>query len=137
MNYKIRQILKFPSRMVSEVIWGFQRAFRGYSDKDLWSIDSHIANILSKSLSRYVEMKNGVSALYLEYGDDYESDEAWDKAKAKQDAEYLKYSAVFARYAENGLWHSPEAAEELNGVTQEEYDDAMKWLASRFQTLWY
>lgn len=137
MNYKLRQILRFPGRLVSEVIWGFQRATRGYSDKDLWSIDSHIAGILSKSLSRYVEMKNGVSADFLEEGSDYESDEAWNKAKALQDAEYKKYSDFFARYAENGLWHSKDAAVELNGVTEEEYDEAMQWLAKRFLTLWY
>jgi hypothetical protein len=137
MNYKLRQILRFPGRLVSEVIWGFQRATRGYSDRDLWSIDSHIAGILSKSLSRYVEMKNAVSVDYLAEGSDYNSDEEWDKAKALQDTEYAKYSEVFARYSKNGLWHSPESAAELNGVTEEEFDEAMQWLAKRFQTLWY
>lgn len=137
MNYKLRQILRFPDRLVSEVIWGFQRATRGYSDRDLWSIDSHIAGILSKSLSRYVEMKDAVAADFLEEGADYDSDEAWDKAKDTQDAEYKKYAEVFTRYSENGLWHSPEAAEDLNGVTQEEFDDAMQWLVKRFHTLGY
>lgn len=137
MNYKLRQILNFPGRLISEVIWGFQRANRGYSDKDLWSIDSHLADIISKTLLRYVEMKNAVSVEYLKDGADYESSEAWDEAKELQDAEYTKYSKIFARYAENGLWYSPDAAEAVNGISQEEYDDAMQWLAKRFHTLWY
>lgn len=136
MHYRIRQIIRFPGRLISEVVWGFQRATRGYSDRDLWGIDSHIASVLSKSLYRYVEMKNAVSVDYIDIGEDLENAD-WDAAKEKQDAEYLKYAEVFARYADGGLWESEETAQELNAVTPEEFDDAMQWLSKRFTTLWY
>lgn len=81
-------------------------------------------------------MKNAVSVDYIEEGEDLE-DADWDKAKERQDEEYLKYAGVFAKYADGGVWSSREAADDLNGVTPEELDDAMQWLAKRFTTLWY
>jgi hypothetical protein len=140
LNYQLRQIIRFPGRLVSELIWGFQRAFRGYSDRDWWSIDSHIAEILSKSLIRYVEKGHTVPVSYfkgdLNKADDEAASKEWDKAKEIRDAEYEKYADFFARYADGGVWASEEAAEELNGVTPAQYEEAMQWLAEHFTELW-
>lgn len=135
MNYKLRKVLFFPRDLLRELKFAWQRATRGFSDRDWWSIDYHIADILSKALPMYIDRGHGVSMGFFE-GDDFESDEAHEKAITKQKEEYLKYADFFKRYCDGGVWTKEETAKELNGVTTEEYEEAMQWLATNFSGLW-
>jgi hypothetical protein len=135
MNYKLRQFLRLPITIKNEIKWAYQRATRGFSDRDWWSLDSHIANVLSKALPLYIEKGHGVNASYFE-GEDYDDDEGWKKAEEKRDEEYRKYADIFARYADGGVWQDEITAKELNGITPNEYEDAMEWLSKHFSGLW-
>lgn len=133
MHYRLHQLKRLPGKLFKSVIWGFQRARRGYSEADWWSIDSHIANILAQTLPEYVKRNSGVNINYIEG----EGDEAFERALAKRNEEYLKYADFFRRYADGGIWNEAETAQELNGVTPEEYEDAMEWLSKNFAGLWH
>lgn len=133
--HQIWAIILFPRHLFREFKWGYQRATRGFSDKDWWSFDSHIAEILSKALPLYVSQGIGTNSTFFE-GDDIDNEESWKQAREKQDREYLKYADIFNRYANGGVCLDDVDAKESNGVTQEEYDEAMQWLAKNFGTLW-
>lgn len=133
MNYKLRSIIRFPITFVKEIKYAFQRATRGYSDKDWWSIDAHIANILSKALPQYVKDSPSLSFQYYEG----EGDEAFERGLAKRNADYLKYANFFARYYDGGIWQDEKTAQQFNGVTPEECEEAMAWLAKNFSHLWH
>lgn len=136
MNYKIKRILFFPKRLINEVIWAYQRVTRGFSDRDWWSIDAFIANILSEALPKYVKDSKSISVNYIGLKEEL-TDKDWEKAEAKRNKEYTKYADFFARYADGGIWNNPETAKELNGVTPEEYKEAMRWLGKHFGSLWH
>jgi hypothetical protein len=137
----VRKVITFPRRVRDEIVFAYQRVTRGFSDRDWWSIDSHIANILSQALPKYVKDGHGISSSYLpkgygESGDSKKDDADFAKAIKKRDAEYSKYADIFARYYNGGIWHNEESAKEFDGITEPEYKAAVAWLAKNFSGLW-
>jgi len=144
MPYKLQQLLRFPRTVVNKIVSSYQRITRGYSTEDWWSLDYHLAHILSQTLVEYVERDTPISmnyfdegADYFDEGADYDDEEAYDAAVERRNTDYLKYADFFTRYCDGGMWNKKEDAEELNGVTVEEYEEAMQWLAKNFANLWY
>jgi hypothetical protein len=136
MNYKIKRILFLPKRIINEIVWSYQRITRGFSDRDWWSIDVFIAKVLSEALPKYVRDSKSISIHYIGLKEEL-TDEEWANAEAKRDKDYMKYADFFARYADSGIWNNSKDAKELNGVTPEEYKDAMRWLGKHFGNLWH
>ena len=91
--------------------WAKQRLTRGYSDRDWWSIDDFIADVLSKALRQYVEAGHGVI-------DDKE--------------EWLKHSDVLAKYSSRLF--------ELDYSAFQDYETQVKetlhWVADNFGRFW-
>lgn len=116
MTYKVKRCIKAP---FMELKYAYQRVTRGFSDRDWWSLDNHIAEMLSKALPKYVKDGHGVSSMY------YEDGEGWDVdvniLKARRDADYLRMAALFANYDDR----SGKDSQEMSA-----------WIAKHFETLW-
>jgi hypothetical protein len=87
-----------------------QRIKRGWSDRDWWSIDYHIAQILSETLKKYVE--DGFS--YIEDKEDW-----------------LKHSEVLSKYKDHR-----ELSYEEQELYYKEVQESMHWVADNFGRLW-
>jgi hypothetical protein len=116
MMYKVKRCIKAP---FMELKYAYQRVTRGFSDRDWWSLDNHIAEILSKALPKYVKDGHGVSTIY------YEEGESWDTEievlLSRRDPDYLRMAAMFANYDER---------------SDEEMKEMSAWLGKHFGTLW-
>jgi len=123
----------FIPDLFREIRYGFQRAHRGYSDRDCWAIDEFLADILPKmirQLSKYhggcpigvydkkkkgnechqwekilIEMAEGFEAARsLNDLDFYEKGKAgWEKRRKKLFDKFNKGMALFVKYY-FGLW---------------------------------
>ena len=51
--FLVREIPLFPKHTK----WNIQKLFRGYSDCDLWGLDSHLAEIIVKRLKAFRKME--------------------------------------------------------------------------------
>ena len=87
-----------------------QRIKRGWSDRDWWSINHHIASILSETLKKYVD--DGVS--YIEDKEDW-----------------LKHSEVLGRYKDKYDLDFEEGE-----LYYAEVQKSMHWVAENFGRLW-
>ena len=41
--------------MIREMVWFFQKLFKGYSDYDLWGLDSHLSELISIRLKAFIK----------------------------------------------------------------------------------
>jgi hypothetical protein len=65
--WQIEKIVEIPGDVFKEIKWFIQRGIRGWSDRDVWSIDYFIADIMPGMLKRLKETKHGIpSDLYCE-----------------------------------------------------------------------
>ena len=90
----------------TEIKWAKQRITRGYSDRDWWSIDHFIADVLSKALRQYVE------AGHLVINDK---------------EEWLKHSDVLANY--NRIY-------EFDKDYEAQLKETLLWVADNFGRFW-
>ncbi len=63
-------VIRFYNKVIDlplEVKWFIQRAFRGYSDRDLWGLDYYLGNVIVKSLKAFRSMyRHGMPAIYCQ-----------------------------------------------------------------------
>jgi hypothetical protein len=59
-RYTPFHIYKWITDIPREIKWAYQRVTRGWSDRDVWSMDYHLSNILVGMLRRLKETKHGV-----------------------------------------------------------------------------
>jgi hypothetical protein len=128
----LRKIVRFPRKVIFEARYARQRVVRGFSDRDWWSIDMFLAQVLAEALPKYVKDGHGVSGYYIKG----ETDEDFEAAVAVRDAEYLKYADIFKRFSENGVWEKEEDAKEFDAASGAEMKEALEWLAAHFTQLW-
>lgn len=50
LRYRIEIIFDIPMGLVREIKWFYQRGTRGYSDRDLWSFDNYLADVISSGI---------------------------------------------------------------------------------------
>lgn len=134
MIYKIRHFITSPLRWRRYVTRAYQRVRYGYSDADAWNGDTFLAANIAGILTWIVEHGNGVATSYQD------PEEGWypdvDRMVERRDAEYIKYAAVFAEYAKNGLAISEDWQKELGGILEKDMEDALEWLKQHFYELW-
>ena len=131
--YPSRRALKFIQRIPSQFKWSYQRVRRGYSDRDMWNADIYIAKIISGTLTWMVENSNGVSTLY---GTPPNYDDPVEEMAILRDAEYLYYAKIFDEYAKNSIALNDIWQKQIGGISEDDYNDAMKWFVKHFQELW-
>jgi hypothetical protein len=57
--YHTRQIPKIPRNIYYGIKWKIQRAQRGYSDRDLCSLDYYLAGVIGNSLRQLMKTAHG------------------------------------------------------------------------------
>ncbi len=78
--------IDFPRDLYYNIKYAYQRVVRGWSDRDTWSIDNHLATIIPEMMRHLKKTKHGIPARCFDepYSDTW-SKEAEEKAIAKWD----------------------------------------------------
>ena len=58
-RHKFLSIRDFFPNLFWDIKYFIQRGRRGWSDKDVWSLDSHFTNVITQSLLRLIEIHHG------------------------------------------------------------------------------
>jgi hypothetical protein len=124
---KIRIFFRYP-------LWWYQRAKRGYSDRDMWSADIYLAGVFAGVLQWYIDNGIGVSMAYAADSDEYGKNV--DDMVIRRNAEYSKHIAIFKEYSNNGLAFDESWKEKFGGVLDKDINASVHWLADHFTELW-
>jgi hypothetical protein len=143
-GYAPMYALLHPWLMVAEFFrqckWAWQRVFRGWDDRVIWSIDSYLAEKIPAWIS---ELKGniGVSTMFFDglpndATGNY-SDEEHNLARNKQDEVYQKIIDGFKAYSRMSdeviaEYNKPELYKEL----MTKYNDGFDLFKKYFGTLW-
>lgn len=121
-----------------QIRWGYQRVFRGWDDRAVWSLNYHLAEIIPPILKKLKEDKVGIPMFCFE-GLPYEdentysySDESMEIADERWNAILDEMIVGFEIY--NKLWEEPSYEKE-----REEYkkvERALDLLKEHFESLW-
>ena len=108
-----------------------QRGRRGWSDRDLWSLDNHLEKILAGSLVRLADTAHGHPC--IEESDDlmrFDCRGGTDRCMCghRWFVELYRNAELFNRLARDEFWDFDEE----NAVCAE----ATAWLAKRWEALW-
>lgn len=84
--YERKRPWKIPGLVLRNIKYSFQRATKGYCDKDLWDIDNWFMNLMPDMLQQFKDTKHGSpNCLGTEYVDEQgilcndECHAEWDK----------------------------------------------------------
>lgn len=122
-------------RPVREIKWAYQRADRGFSDKDAWNGDSFLAGQIAGILRWQVNNGIGIAMGYLPLKEQF-SDLEMNIAVEARNSEYLYYAEVFEEYAKNGPAMDEKWQEKFGGVLDKDLSDALQWFSEHFTELW-
>ena len=131
--WKLKSATRHIYTIPRKIKWAYQRVYRGYSDRDVWSGDYFLAGQIAGILTWIVKNGHGVATSYgtpPNYEDDVE-----DMA-ARRDADYLFYASIFNEYSKNGPAINEEWQKMFGGVLDEDIQEALQWLSKHFQELW-
>lgn len=84
LTHPIEAIAGKMEDMAYEVKWAWQRVFRGWDDRVLWSIDSWLSEVMPKILRTFKEIQHGYRGNFTKE-DEYVNEKGW--ILIKQDAE--------------------------------------------------
>lgn len=99
-----------PAQLYREAVWFLQRGKRGWSDKDIWSLDWYLAGWLPDALRRLKETKHGIPSDMFEPedcdADGNPSDEGMKVGEARWDSIMDEMIAGFEAYkrSKSGLY---------------------------------
>jgi len=116
-----------------EIQFAWQRVSRGWDDSATWSLDVHLARLLSEQLNHLADTTHGWPG---EPDGDFPHFEDWQFA--------LRENALKLRVYADGKFSVPDAGlasseSDLNAVLEEQYSaaqEAMRWVADNFGSLW-
>ena len=114
--------------------WWYQRAKRGYSDRDMWNADTYLAGVFAGVLQWYIDNGMGVPMFYAANDDQYSKNV--DDMVIRRDADYLTHISIFREYSINGLAFDEDWKQEFGGVLDEDIESSVHWLANHFIELW-
>lgn len=128
-----------------EFIFAWQRIFRGWDDRIIWSIDYYLAKMLPLWLEKLKQDKHGVPNIFFKKEDEYvDSDgiltikeEAMIRAEKEFDNVLDKISNGFKAYKriqDECLY--PEKDKKLYYQFNKEFENGMDLLKKYFGTLW-
>jgi hypothetical protein len=102
------------------ILWFFQRGWRGYSDRDVWSFDYYLADVISKGCKHLAKTTHG-------YPHD-SSPEQWDETLNEITKEFEDYIKLTDSYE----FHKTFSIEEYN----KKLDKMFELLRKNFGSLW-
>lgn len=131
---RIKRYYQLFMRSIYYPKWWYQRARRGFSDRDMWNADHYLAGVFAGVLQWYIDKGMGVSMAYISEDDPYGEDV--DAMVFRRDADYSKHIAIFREYLNNGPAYNKEWQEEFGGVLDEDIKASVQWFAEHFTELW-
>lgn len=145
-RWKVAQpIDRFPR----EVRWFIQRGRRGWSDRDMWSMDEYVARVNVEMLARLREIAHGYPS-NLSRGDNepYLTDEDRERIGASiaeidpqigfdgdPNDGFERWLAMLA-YFENGWRNAIKSVEEWDSDSQAEFEKMLPLYGRFFGSLW-
>ena len=127
---RVERLINSPRKFMHEIKYFIQRGKRGYSDRDLWSADMYLAEVIAGILESYVHNKLGVGYPYATINGDV------DMQYLEMQKDYSKHAKLFKEYSINGYAHNKTWQEEFGGLTEKELNSILKWLAKIYPGLW-
>lgn len=137
MNYhRFFYWLQHEFKPLGHIKWFVQRGLRGYSDRDLWSLDHYLSGVLSKSLIQLAETTHGHPCRATEMREDgagpncegCNCEELWDSE--------LRENAEKFRLMWKEEWYNIEPPEESWKAEDQNYKEATEWLQKWYGALW-
>lgn len=124
--------LRHEFKPFKPVKWFIQRGIRGYSDRDLWSLDHYLSGVLAKSLIQLADTTHGHPCRATEERADGAGPNCEDcKCAELWDAE-LRENAEKFRLMQADDWADSESLKKLDKTSQE----ALLWLSTWYGYLW-
>jgi hypothetical protein len=122
---------------IEEIKYAWQRVFRGWDDRVVWSIDWYLANTIPKWLQMLKEKKHGVPGMMFEktdyIGEDYEiPEEIFNKRNEEYNAILDEIIEGFVAYQNMSDIYDREKLDPL----QQKFDKGMKLFVKWFNTFW-
>jgi hypothetical protein len=113
--------------------WAYQRAYRGWDDTVVWSVDVWLGEIMPDILNRFKESK-GVPNSFFNDPFNNASDEEWRKARMLWDAELDRMIAGFlsGKKISDGDWKDKQEKEEL----EKRFKSGMESFTKHYFDLW-
>lgn len=138
-GWRTSYILLRPHKLAIEIWlrikWAYQRVFRGWDDRVIWSVDWWMADIMPEVLATLMVKKHGTPFMAFD-GEPDEKGEYTDKqmndAKEKYDNEIRK---MIRGFQAAHLIHEGVTAEEEKILTRT-FEIGMKSFVKYFFTLW-
>lgn len=120
----------FAHCLVSRPVWSglmqvrfaYQRVVRGWDDRSLWSLDTHLARTLAEQLDALAEEAHG-----WPQGDEFPTFEDWQKALRENAARLHAYQACL---------FDPTGDEYDIADVMSEGQAALRWVADHLPSLW-
>jgi len=114
----------------NHIKWFIQRGVRGYSDRDVWSLDTYIFKILSGGLIRLADTTHGYPCPYPKDAHSLTQPTSCTCAY-RWDSDLREYAALFHKLAEDSF-------EGDDWIKEEEaaYQKSMEWIKENFSSLW-
>lgn len=145
-GYRVSYSIIRPHLVIEEwwrqILWAWQRVFRGWDDRASWSVDYWLDDKMIEILTRLKETKHGTPMSFFDgfdYNENYEySDEDHKKANALWDAEIDKMISAFkaSKELEEVVFVTKEQyfaeCERLNSV----FEEGMKSFTKYYKALW-
>lgn len=137
-TYILLHPIKFIREICSRIKWTWQRVFRGWDDRVIWSIDYYLAEKIPLWISVLKERKHGTASCFFEDSDlenENISDEAFEKAEIKQNETYDKIIDGFNEYIKLQNLDYEYNSEEYHEASKIR-DEGMELFIQYFGTLW-
>lgn len=118
--YAVRRgVRNGPRQLRRQVRWAKQRLFRGWDDRAVWSLDTHLAGTLGAQLIQMADIAHGYPDV------DGFTYETWTAA-------LRLHGQSLVTYSEKWDW---QGTQEWNAIyTPAQY--ALRWVADNFAALW-
>jgi hypothetical protein len=126
-----------------QVKWAYQRIFRGWDDRVLWSLDLYLAENIPEWIKHIKnECDEGLPACMFTEGDYIKNGlfwelylGVWEKARGRRNAILNKIVEGFEEYVKIANWDYDFKSKEYKDARQK-YNDAFYLLHEYFETLW-
>jgi len=124
---------------IRHVRWAWQRVFRGWDDRVIWSIDFHLADMIPVWMRELKKDKQGTPMMMFDEADLQDpngniSDEASKKAREKFEAILEKIAVGFEAYAK--MEDIMVTSDPQYKLEEEKLNEAFDLLKEHFGSLW-
>ena len=142
-TYRAQYILLRPWKIVEEICdrikWAWQRVFRGWDDRVVWSIDHYLTEMIPVWLTKLKEDKTGVPVMCFEESDLNDvsgcNNAAMDRAEQKYDNildQIIEGFQTYQKMEDDCIWKNNPEYEEL----YKKFENGMKLFTEYFGTFW-